>query len=180
INANGPVSKTGTLKCKEEIEINGPLTNNGGEIECEELEINGPLVNTSDFSIKANEVEINGPLASSVSLKFPKDLKIAGPVGCEGNLEAQKIKIAGPIDIEGSLTASEKIKIRLGRRASDDRSLIHCDYIQAPYVEISSKGYDSPFIEVALKGKQIILRNVRHKGPVEGNLTLEDGATHED
>lgn len=181
IQINGPVSlNEGTITCKEELVIMGPFRNDGGKIEAEELLINGPLNNLSDFPVKTTKIKVNGPLSSKSSLNIPSTLKINGPVSCRDSITAENIVIRGPINMDGALVATEKIEIILSCKNLSDDSLIECEYIQANKIEISCKTELSPFIEVDLKAPEIVLKNVRHKGAIEGNLTLIDDATHED
>lgn len=181
IQINGPLSlDEGTITCKEELVIMGPFRNDGGTIEAEELLINGPLNNSSDFPVKTTKIEVNGPLSSKSSLNIPSSLKVNGPVRCTGSITAKNIVIRGPIDMDGSLVAKEKIKIILHCKRVSDDSLIECEYIQANKIEISCKTEFRPLIEVNLKAPEIVLKNVRHKGVIEGNLTLMDEATHEE
>jgi len=204
IDVHGPLNvRNGVVTGESRIMVHGPLTSVDGTVECDELDIRGPLKVTNESSISAPDVSVHGPLTSDVALSLG-DVKISGPLKCRDDFEGQSVKINGPIDIDGSLTATEEIEINLGGGIHRSQTLIDCDYIEAPDIRISGRNappfvsglldllrvllpkltdarrQEAPFIEVDLKGERIVLRHVDHKGMIEGELTLEEGATHED
>jgi cytoskeletal protein CcmA (bactofilin family) len=203
ITVTGPLSvKGGTVRSQSQMCIVGPLTNNDGVIACDTLVIKGPLHVKNEGRVDAHEVNVSGPFNSD-SPQTLGDVRIFGPLRCGGDFSGESIEIHGPVRVDGSLTATEQIDIHLGGGIPSRETLIDCDLIEAPGITISARSPNpviaalaelvrallpkpseaarggSPSIDVDLKGETIILRNVHHRGRIEGELILEDGATHE-